>query len=86
MRNFQDTFETRKRAFISDFSICVTVPLRKMFQNDSVKFSGAAAGVAQAVRPAVIWKRDSNAGVFLSILRYVEKHLRATVSVSNEKI
>ena len=29
MRNFQDTFETRKRSFISAFSICMTVPLRK---------------------------------------------------------
>ena len=29
MRNFQDTFETRKRLFISAFSICMTVPLRK---------------------------------------------------------
>ena len=28
MRNFQDTFETRKRLFISAFSICMTVPLR----------------------------------------------------------
>ena len=27
MRNFQDTFETRKRPFISAFSICMTVPL-----------------------------------------------------------
>ena len=27
MRNFQDTFETRKRSFISTFSICMTVPL-----------------------------------------------------------
>ena len=26
MRNFQDTFETCKRLFIGDFSICVTVP------------------------------------------------------------
>ena len=29
MRNFQDTFETRKRSFISAFSICMTVPLRR---------------------------------------------------------
>ena len=29
MRNFQDTFETRKRLFINAFSICMTVPLRK---------------------------------------------------------
>ena len=27
MRNFQDTFETQKRSFISAFSICMTVPL-----------------------------------------------------------
>ena len=33
MRNFQDTFETRKRSFISAFAICMTVPL-KHFQKD----------------------------------------------------
>ena len=27
MRNFQDTFESRKPSFISAFSICMTVPL-----------------------------------------------------------
>ena len=27
MQNFQDTFETRKRPFISAFLICMTVPL-----------------------------------------------------------
>ena len=27
MRNIPDTFETRKRSFISAFSICMTVPL-----------------------------------------------------------
>ena len=27
MRNFQDTFETRMRSFISAFSVCMTVPL-----------------------------------------------------------
>ena len=31
MQNFQDTFETRKRSFISGFSICMTVPLDKGF-------------------------------------------------------
>ena len=31
MRNFQDTFETRKRLFISAFSICMTVPLIEIF-------------------------------------------------------
>ena len=29
MRNFHDTFETRKQSFISAFSICMTVPLMK---------------------------------------------------------
>ena len=29
MRNFQDTFETRKRSFISAFAICMTVILIK---------------------------------------------------------
>ena len=28
MRNVQDTFETRKRSFVSAFSICMTVPLK----------------------------------------------------------
>ena len=32
MRNFQDTLETRKRSFISDFSICMTVPLNKYLE------------------------------------------------------
>ena len=27
MRNFQDPFEAYKKSFISDFSICSTVPL-----------------------------------------------------------
>ena len=30
MGNFQDAFETRKRSFISAFSICMTVPLTKI--------------------------------------------------------
>ena len=30
MRNFQDTFEPRKRSFISAFSICMGVPLIKV--------------------------------------------------------
>ena len=28
MRNFQDTFKTRKQSFINAFSICMTVPLK----------------------------------------------------------
>ena len=32
MRNFQYTFETRKRSFISAFSICMTVLLMKFWK------------------------------------------------------
>ena len=37
MRNFQDTFETRKCSFISAFSICMTVPLRTNNHRKDVK-------------------------------------------------
>ena len=30
MQNFQDTFKTRKQSFINAFSICMTVPLKKV--------------------------------------------------------
>ena len=33
MRNFQDTFETLKRSFISAFSICMTVHLKRDQKN-----------------------------------------------------
>ena len=36
MRNFQDTFETRERSFISACSICMTVPL-KIIENLRLK-------------------------------------------------
>ena len=32
MRNFQDTFETRKQSFVSAFSICMTVSLRSIIR------------------------------------------------------
>ena len=31
MRNFQDTFETRRQSIISAFSICMTVSLNSVF-------------------------------------------------------
>ena len=37
MRNFQNTFKTRKRSFISAFSICMTVPLRKNFTRKEIQ-------------------------------------------------
>ena len=32
VRNFQDTFETRKRSFVSPFSIYMTVLLKMVFK------------------------------------------------------
>ena len=37
MQNFQDTFEPRKRSFISAFSICMTVPLKGNSNNKGKK-------------------------------------------------
>ena len=37
MRSFRDTFETRKRLFISACSICMTVPSRKEINRLSSK-------------------------------------------------
>ena len=37
MRNFQDTFETRKRPLISGFSICMTVPLSNITNKKTKK-------------------------------------------------
>ena len=36
MRDFQDTFETRKRSVISAFSICMAVPLKGNSRDVSV--------------------------------------------------
>ena len=43
MQNFQDIFKTRKRSFISDVSIYITVPVRIVFGHNTVvmlKFIG----------------------------------------------
>ena len=37
MRNFQDTFETHKRSYISVFLICMTVPLKQLKNRDYIK-------------------------------------------------
>ena len=36
MQNFEDTFETRKRSFISAFLICMTVPLKETIFGQNV--------------------------------------------------
>ena len=47
MRNFQATFETRKRSFISAFSICMTVPLSEA---DSVNALNINAGKCHKIK------------------------------------
>ena len=42
MQNFQDTFETRKRLFISAFSICMTVPLKYCNRENIIEKKGNA--------------------------------------------
>ena len=44
MQNFQDTFETRKRSFISAFSICMTTFKRYFVLNPNVGVSVCERG------------------------------------------
>ena len=37
MLNFQDIFETPKRSFISAFSICMTVPLKRLIGTNTIR-------------------------------------------------
>ena len=48
MVNFRGAFETRKRSFISTFSICNTVPLNKNFQK---KLNGHVTGKYLLIQP-----------------------------------
>ena len=47
MRNFQDTYETRKRSFISAFSICMTVPLKELQNHSGKSFFESATKIAE---------------------------------------
>ena len=50
MRNFQDTFEIRKRSFIGAFSICMTVPLTIFVNQEvNVRFSKKLAHFVKSV-------------------------------------
>ena len=56
MRSFQDTSETRKQSFISAFSICMTVPLRRNSQwrsRSKVKMPLNSFGKIQYIRTRV---------------------------------
>ena len=48
MRNFRDAFETRKRSFMSTFSICMTVSLNKNLQK---KLNGHVTGKYLLIQP-----------------------------------
>ena len=56
MRNFKDTFKTRKRSFISAFSICMTVHLNisekdYVFINDKVnRYRKLKEGIRKRIR------------------------------------
>ena len=42
MQNFQDPFETRKRSFVSAFSMCMAVPLKYSGFGYSSVFEGSS--------------------------------------------
>ena len=48
MRNFQDTFETCKRSFISAFSICMTVPSNQFCYDCHSKLKAASEAWSSA--------------------------------------
>ena len=50
MWNFQDTFETRTRSFISAFLIWMTVPLREQNEDDSDGEWEMGRGAFDAIR------------------------------------
>ena len=49
MRNFQDTFETSRRSFISAFSICMTVTLRKNSESEGISKFMAPSPLGSAI-------------------------------------
>ena len=63
MQNFQDTLETRKQSFISAFSICITVPLKK-YQN-IVPFNPVASRPLQQIS-----MRELSRNLFYTILQF----------------
>ena len=49
MRNFPDTYETRKRSFTSAFSIRMTVPLRRITENQKQSLVGVPKTIEAAI-------------------------------------
>ena len=67
MQNFQNPFETRKRSFISAFSICMTVPL-----NDDIVHIDKPDGICS---PTFVVNECS--GRFLHPSIFSIKHLKS---------
>ena len=49
MRNFRDTFETRKRSFISASSICMTVPVIVPLSISMINYHGKEVIIALVI-------------------------------------
>ena len=69
MRNFHDTFETRKRPFINAFSICMTAPLKRELKPENLLL-----GEAQGLKTEIILfykNRDPRLGTLDSRLTFI---------------
>ena len=67
MQNFQDTFEIRKRSFISTFSICMTVSLNLLELDGKISKSSEVIGKSH-------WNRWSDiADSLASLIRFPVK-------------
>ena len=54
IRNFQDTFETGKRSFISAFSICMTAPLMSHFLDYHILYHHNQGEVEQMIYKSLV--------------------------------
>ena len=75
MRNFQDTFETRKRSFINAFSICMTVPLWKISILAKLFKMLDRAVVLLAASPFFIYLFILQNLFFAETLKYIKMHI-----------
>ena len=55
MQNFEDTFETRKRSFLSAFLICMTVPLKSPKSFVTIFLTFARWGSSRKILLALAW-------------------------------
>ena len=58
MRNVQDIFETTMQSFISAFSICMTVPLKELFDLRSTNITTTRASSTAALLYLSVCDKD----------------------------